>query len=118
MQEYQHYFEKTKFFEKNNTIDDYIKLAYSISVEPVFDEFMSKVNSALNGSKNLNDNNWIKFTNKGKAETKLVKEIIKVAVQTAESQIAEEKAAKEAAKKERALARAQERAAQKAASKE
>lgn len=46
-----------KFFNKNNTIDDYIKLTYSISVEPVFDEFMSKVNNALNGSKNLNDNN-------------------------------------------------------------
>lgn len=45
----------TKFFDNNTTIDDYIKLAYSISVEPVFNEFMSKVNTNIGGSNSIND---------------------------------------------------------------
>lgn len=60
-----------KFFDKNNTIDDYIKLAYSISVEPVFDEFMSKVNKSINGSKGVGDTSPEVKKIKGECDTLL-----------------------------------------------
>lgn len=110
------YLGKKMYLVLQSTASDY-RISF-ISSPDKFVKYITANPGVMSVPKNLNDNNWIKFTNKGKAETKLVKEIIKVAVQTAESQIAEEKAAKEAAKKEKALVRAQERAAQKAASKE
>ena len=101
------------FLVMQSTASDY-RISFITSPEK-FVKYVTTYPGTMVVPKNLSDNNWIKFTNKGKADSKLVKEIIKQAVQTAEKQIAEEKAAKEAAKKEKALARAQERAAAKAA---
>ena len=106
------YLGKKMFLVMQSTASD-----YRISFITTPDKFVKYVTSrpgVFVVPKNLSDNNWIKFTNKGKEETKVVKDIIKQAVQTAEAQIAEEKALKEAAKKEKALARAKERAAAKA----
>lgn len=107
------YLGKKMFLVMQSTASDY-RISFITSPEK-FVKYVTTYPGTMVVPKNLSDNNWIKFTNKGKADSKLVKEIIKQAVQTAEKQIAEEKAAKEAAKKEKALARAQERAAAKAA---
>ena len=106
------YLGKKMFLVMQSTASD-----YRISFITTPDKFVKYVTSrpgVFVVPKNLSDNNWIKFTNKGKEETKVVKDIIKQAVQTAEAQIAEEKALKEAARKEKAQARARERAAAKA----
>ena len=110
------YLGKKMFLVMQSTASD-----YRISFITTPDKFVKYVTSrpgVFVVPKNLSDNNWIKFTNKGKEETKVVKDIIKQAVQTAEAQIAEEKALKEAAKKEKAQARAKERAAAKAQAQE
>lgn len=110
------YLGKKMFLVMQSTASD-----YRISFITTPDKFVKYVTSrpgVFVVPKNLSDNNWIKFTNKGKEETKVVKDLIKQAVQTAEAQIADEKAQKEAAKKEKALARAKERAAAKAQAQE
>ncbi len=107
------YLGKKMFLVMQATASDY-RISFITSPDK-FVKYVTENPGTMAVPKNLSDNNWIKFTNKGKAEPKLVREIIKQAVQTAEKQIAEEKAAKEAAKKEKALAKKQEKAAQKAA---
>lgn len=109
------YLGKKMFLVMQSTASD-----YRISFITTPDKFVKYVTSrpgVFVVPKNLSDNNWIKFTNKGKEEAKVVKDLIKQAVQTAEKQIADEKAQKEAAKKEKALAKAKERAAAKAQAK-
>ena len=110
------YLGKKMFLVMQSTASDY-RISFITSPDK-FVKYVTSRPGVFVVPKNLSDNNWIKFTNKGKEETKVVKDIIKQAVQTAEKQIEEEKALKEAAKKEKALARAKERAAAKAASQE
>ena len=110
------YLGKKMFLVMRSTASDY-RISFITSPDK-FVKYVTSRPGVFVVPKNLSDNNWIKFTNKGKEETKIVKDIIKQAVQTAEKQIEEEKALKEAAKKEKALARAKERAAAKAASQE
>ena len=110
------YLGKKMFLVMQSTASDY-RISF-ITTPEKFVKYVTSRPGVFVVPKNLSDNNWIKFTNKGKEETKVVKDIIKQAVQTAEAQIAEEKALKEAAKKEKALARAKERAAAKAQAQE
>lgn len=110
------YLGKKMFLVMQSTASDY-RISF-ITTPDKFVKYVTSKPGVFVVPKNLSDNNWIKFTNKGKEDTKVVKDIIKQAVQTAEKQIEEEKALKEAAKKEKALAKAKERAAAKAASQE
>lgn len=104
---------KKLFLVMQSTSSDY-RISF-ITTPEKFVKYVTENPGTMAVPKNLSDNNWIKFTNKGKADPKLVKEIIKQAVVTAEKQIEAELLAKEEAKKAKALARKQEKAALKAA---
>lgn len=91
---------------------------YRISFITTPEKFVKLVTSrpgALVVPKNLKDNNWLRFTNKGKEEFKEIRSYIKDAVETAKKQLADEAAEKAAAKKAKAQERAKARAAAKAA---
>ena len=93
------------------------KSDYRISFITNPDKFVEYVTSRpgeLIVPKNLKDNNWIRLTNKGKEDPKLIRQIIKQAVETAEKQLADAAAVKLAEKKAKAAERARMRAEQKA----
>lgn len=94
---------------------------YRISFITTQEKFLNLVTSRpgqLIVPKNLKDNNWLRFTNKGKEEFKDIKSFIKGAVETAKKQLEDEALEKAAARKAKAKERAAARAAEKAAAKE
>lgn len=114
------YIGKKMFLVMQSTNNDY-RISF-ISTPEKFVEHLTSRPGELVVPKNLKDNSWIKLTNKGKADPKFMRKVIKEAVTTAEKQIQDELAAKAAARKakaaeKRALKKAQQEA-EKAASKE
>lgn len=103
------YIGKKMFLVMQSTNNDY-RISF-ISTPEKFVEHLTSRPGELVVPKNLKDNSWIKLTNKGKADPKFMRKVIKEAVLTAEQQIQDEIAAKAAARK----AKAAEKRAQKKA---
>ena len=112
------YIGKKMFLVMQSTNNDY-RISF-ISTPEKFVEHLTSRPGELVVPKNLKDNSWIKLTNKGKADPKFMRKVIKEAVLTAEQQIQDEIAAKAAARKakaaeKRALKKAQQEAEKAAA---
>lgn len=108
-----YYLGKKLFLVLQATASDY-RINFITSPEK-FVKLVTSRPGALVVPKNLKDNNWLRFTNKGKEEFKDIRSYIKDAVETAKKQLADEAAAKAAAKKAKAQERAKARAAAKKA---
>lgn len=94
------YIGKKMFLVMQATNNDY-RISF-ISTPEKFVEHLTSRPGELVVPKNLKDNSWIKLTNKGKADPKFMRKVIKEAVLTAEQQIQAELAAKAAARKAKA----------------
>lgn len=109
------YIGKKMYLVLQATSSDY-RISFITTPEKFVDYVTSRPGELI-VPKNLKDNNWIRLTNKGKEDAKLIRQIIKQAVETAEKQIADAAAQKAAEKKAKAAERAKARAAKRAAEK-
>lgn len=109
------YIGKKMFLVMQSTNNDY-RISF-ISTPEKFVEHLTSRPGELVVPKNLKDNSWIKLTNKGKADPKFMRKVIKEAVLTAEKQIQDEAAAKAAARKAKAAEKRALKKAQQAAEK-
>ncbi len=106
------YIGKKMFLVLQSTNNDY-RISF-IASEEKFVNYVTSRPGEINVPKNLKDNNWLRFVNKGKEKESFIRQIIKQAVTTATDQIKTEEEAKAAARKAKAAERAKERAAKRA----
>lgn len=91
------YIGKKMYLVLQATSSDY-RISFITTPEKFVDYVTSRPGELI-VPKNLKDNNWIRLTNKGKEDAKLIRQIIKQAVETAEKQIADAAAQKQQKRK-------------------